>query len=52
MKRNMDATYGLIYNQRVLLKLIDHGMTREEAYDLVQPKQLTHGIIKRRSVRC
>lgn len=52
MKRNMDATYGLIYSQRVLLKLIDHGMTREEAYDLVQPKQLTHGIIKRRSVRC
>lgn len=38
MKRNMDATYGLIYSQRVLLKLIDQGMTREEAYDLVQPK--------------
>lgn len=38
MKRNMDATYGLIYSQRVLLKLIDCGMTREEAYDLVQPK--------------
>ncbi|WP_321384271.1 adenylosuccinate lyase [uncultured Enterococcus sp.] len=38
MKRNMNATFGLIYSQRVLLKLIDHGMTREEAYDLVQPK--------------
>lgn len=38
MKRNMDATFGLIYSQRVLLKLIDHGMTREDAYDLVQPK--------------
>ncbi|MGX7148540.1 adenylosuccinate lyase [Enterococcus ureasiticus] len=38
MKRNMDSTYGLIYSQRVLLKLIDHGMTREAAYDLVQPK--------------
>lgn len=38
MKRNMDATYGLIYSQRVLLKLIDHGMSREAAYDLVQPK--------------
>lgn len=38
MKRNMDATFGLIYSQRVLLKLIDSGMTREEAYDLVQPK--------------
>lgn len=38
MKRNMDATFGLIYSQRVLLKLIDKGMSREEAYDLVQPK--------------
>lgn len=38
MKRNMAATFGLIYSQRVMLKLIDHGLTREEAYDLVQPK--------------
>ncbi|MGX4686614.1 adenylosuccinate lyase [Vagococcus sp. JNUCC 83] len=38
MKRNMNATFGLIYSQRVLLKLIDKGMSREEAYDLVQPK--------------
>lgn len=38
MKKNMGTTFGLIYSQRVLLKLIDHGMTREEAYDLIQPK--------------
>lgn len=38
MKRNMEATFGLIYSQRVMLKLIDHGMSREAAYDLVQPK--------------
>lgn len=38
MLRNMSATFGLIYSQRVLLKLIDAGMSREEAYDLVQPK--------------
>jgi len=38
MKRNMQATFGLIYSQRVMLKLIDKGMTREQAYDLVQPK--------------
>lgn len=37
MKRNMDATFGLIYSQRVMLKLIDKGLTREQAYDLVQP---------------
>lgn len=38
MKRNMDATLGLIYSQRVLLKLIDKGLSREAAYDLVQPQ--------------
>jgi adenylosuccinate lyase len=36
MKRNMEATYGLIYSQRVLLSLIDKGLKREEAYDRVQ----------------
>lgn len=36
MKENMEKTYGLIYSQRVLLKLIEAGMSREEAYDLVQ----------------
>ncbi|WP_078429306.1 adenylosuccinate lyase [Alkalihalobacterium alkalinitrilicum] len=40
MKRNMERTYGLIYSQRVLLSLIDKGMVREEAYDLVQPKAM------------
>lgn len=38
MKRNMESTFGLIYSQRVMLSLIEKGMTREEAYDLVQPK--------------
>ncbi|GAP00294.1 adenylosuccinate lyase [Fructobacillus ficulneus] len=37
MKSNMDLTHGLIYSQRVLLKLIETGMARETAYDLVQP---------------
>ncbi len=40
MKRNMDRTLGLIYSQQVLLALIDKGMVREEAYDLVQPKAM------------
>lgn len=40
MKRNMDRTLGLIYSQRVLLALIDAGMTREQAYDIVQPKAM------------
>ena len=38
MIRNMGATFGLIYSQHVMLKLIDKGMSREQAYDLVQPK--------------
>ncbi len=40
MKRNMDRTLGLIYSQRVLLALIDKGMAREEAYDVVQPRAM------------
>lgn len=38
MIKNMDKTLGLIYSQRVMLKLIEKGMSRESAYDLVQPK--------------
>ncbi|MEJ6348698.1 adenylosuccinate lyase [Holzapfeliella sp. He02] len=37
MKDNMSKTYGLIYSQRLLLKLVEKGLSREEAYDLVQP---------------
>ena len=37
MQKNLDATYGLYNSQRLMLKLIDYGLTREEAYDLVQP---------------
>lgn len=36
MKHNMDETLGLIYSGRVLLKLVNAGMTREDAYDLIQ----------------
>ncbi len=36
MKKNMERSHGLIYSQRVLHALIDHGLAREEAYDVVQ----------------
>lgn len=36
MQRNMQVTHGLVFSQRVLLALIDKGMKREQAYDLVQ----------------
>ncbi len=36
LARNLELTGGLIYSQRVLLELVEAGMSREEAYDLVQ----------------
>lgn len=36
MKRNMERTLGLTFSQKVLLTLIEKGMKREAAYDLVQ----------------
>ncbi|MEE9613585.1 MAG: adenylosuccinate lyase [Thermodesulfobacteriota bacterium] len=36
MRRNMDGLGGLIFSQKVLLTLIDKGMTREDAYKVVQ----------------
>jgi adenylosuccinate lyase len=36
MWHNMELTRGLIFSQRVLLALINKGLTREEAYKMVQ----------------
>jgi adenylosuccinate lyase len=36
MKENLNASKGLIFSQRVLLTLVGKGMTREEAYLVVQ----------------
>jgi adenylosuccinate lyase len=36
MKRNLDKMNGLVFSQTVLLRLIDAGLGRLEAYDLVQ----------------
>lgn len=40
MRRNMERTFGLPFSQRVLTALIDKGMSREEAYDTVQPRAM------------
>jgi adenylosuccinate lyase len=40
MKRNIDATRGLIFSQMVLLALTRKGMVRDEAYALVQRNSL------------
>lgn len=36
MKRNMNVYGGVIFSQRVLLTLVEKGMNREEAYQVVQ----------------
>jgi adenylosuccinate lyase len=36
MLANLESTKGLVYSQAVLLALIDSGLTRDEAYRLVQ----------------
>ncbi|MGA1791257.1 MAG: lyase family protein, partial [bacterium] len=36
MKENLEHTGGLIYSQRVLLELVKRGITREDAYRIVQ----------------
>jgi adenylosuccinate lyase len=36
MQHNIELTKGLVFSQRVLLALIDKGMSRQNAYELVQ----------------
>jgi len=36
MMRNLNLTRGLVFSQTVLLKLIDKGVSREDAYRIVQ----------------
>lgn len=36
MKANIDASFGVLFSQSVLLGLIDKGIARDEAYRLVQ----------------
>jgi adenylosuccinate lyase len=36
MRRNLDATHGLVFSGQVLQDLVEHGAPREEAYKWVQ----------------
>src|SRR5207244_13420375 len=36
LAENLDKSYGLVYSQRVLLKLTDAGLARQVAYEIVQ----------------
>ena len=36
MKENLDRSFGLVFSQRVLLALIETGLSRQDAYKVVQ----------------
>jgi len=36
MKKNLDITRGLIFSQRVMIALINKGLSRQQAYEIVQ----------------
>jgi adenylosuccinate lyase len=36
MRENLERSYGLVFSQRVLLALIETGMSRQDAYAIVQ----------------
>jgi adenylosuccinate lyase len=36
MRRNLDASHGLFFSHRLLLALVDAGLSRDDAYRLVQ----------------
>jgi adenylosuccinate lyase len=40
MKENLESNYGLIFSQSILLRLVDKGLSREDAYRLVQRNAL------------
>lgn len=41
MRANVDALGGLVYSQKVMLALTETGLTREEAYSIVQDNAMT-----------
>jgi len=36
MKANLESTRGLVFSGQLLLDLVEHGVSREDAYRLVQ----------------
>lgn len=41
MRKNLELTHGLVFSPRVLLALVEKGLTREDAYELVQRNAMT-----------
>lgn len=40
MRRNLDLLQGVVYSQRVLLELVEAGLSRDQAYEIVQKNAL------------
>jgi adenylosuccinate lyase len=41
LRENFERSHGLIYSQRVLLKLAEKGLPRQRAYEIVQASAMT-----------
>lgn len=41
MRENFERSHGLLYSQRVLLKLAEKGLPRQRAYEIVQANAMT-----------
>ena len=50
MRENMERSFGLMYSQRVLLRLTESGLPRQQAYEIVQ-KNAMRAWAERRSFR-
>jgi adenylosuccinate lyase len=50
MRENLDASFGLVFSQPVLLALVQSGVSRDEAYGIVQ-KAAAQAWSERRSFR-
>ncbi len=46
MAENMKKSYGIVYSQKILLLLIERGMKREEAYQIVQ--EIALGVLEKK----
>lgn len=50
MRANLELTYGALFSQRVLLALVEHAMSRDDAYRVVQ-RVAQRAIAERTSMR-
>ncbi len=49
MLRNLEASHGLVFSGRALLRMVEAGISRERAYEVVQRNAMAPGT---RSCRC